>query len=247
MHRRRTPSPRRSALGLLLALLLPIGPALAQSSHAPFEDTLAQRLQACTVCHGAQGRAAPDGYYPRIAGKPAGYLYNQLLNFSEGRRHYRLMNQMVDPLTPAYLWEIAQHFAALDLPYPPPAPVGASAPMLERGRVLTQQGDAQLDVPACASCHGASLTGRQPQIPGLLGLPRDYLNGQMGAWRTGQRRAHAPDCMARIAQRLHQDDIAAVSAWLASQPVPAKAQPAPAPTEPLPLDCGTAPAPETRP
>ena len=29
---------------------------------------------ACTGCHGAEGRAASDGYYPRIAGKPAGYL-----------------------------------------------------------------------------------------------------------------------------------------------------------------------------
>jgi cytochrome c553 len=27
----------------------------------------------------------------RIAGKPAGYLYNQLLNFRDGRRNYPLM------------------------------------------------------------------------------------------------------------------------------------------------------------
>ena len=30
-------------------------------------------LLACTTCHGKEGRAGPDGYYPRIAGKPAGY------------------------------------------------------------------------------------------------------------------------------------------------------------------------------
>ena len=46
------------------------------------------------------------------------------------------------------------------------------------------------------------LTGVQPFIPGLLGLPRDYLNGQLGAWRSGQRRAVAPDCMAHIARQL---------------------------------------------
>ena len=39
-------------------------------------------------------------------------------------------------------------------------------------------------------------------VPGLLGLPVDYLNAQLGAWRTGARRAEAPDCMAQIAQRL---------------------------------------------
>ena len=79
---------------------------------------MAQRTLACTACHGKEGRAGPDGYYPRIAGKPAGYLYNQLLNFRDGRRHYGLMARLLDPLSDAYLLEIAQHFASLDLPYP---------------------------------------------------------------------------------------------------------------------------------
>ena len=49
-------------------------------------DTMAQRLLACTACHGEQGRATPDGYFPRIAGKPAAYLHNQLRHFQAGRR-----------------------------------------------------------------------------------------------------------------------------------------------------------------
>jgi cytochrome c553 len=57
-----------------------------------------------------RGRAGPDGYYPRLAGKPAGYLYHQLLNFRDGRRHYGLMTRMVDPLGNAYLMEIARAF-----------------------------------------------------------------------------------------------------------------------------------------
>ena len=77
-------------------------------------------FKSCTSCHGKEGRAGPDGYYPRIAGKPAGYLYNQLLNFRDGRRHYGLMTRLVDPLSEPYLFEIAQYFASLDLPYPPP-------------------------------------------------------------------------------------------------------------------------------
>ena len=47
---------------------------------------MAERVRACTACHGKEGRATSDGYYPRIAGKPAGYLYNQLVNFRDGRR-----------------------------------------------------------------------------------------------------------------------------------------------------------------
>ncbi|MFC7408456.1 c-type cytochrome [Hydrogenophaga atypica] len=217
------------------------------TARPPFEDSMAQRMQACTACHGAQGRAAPDGYYPRIAGKPAGYLYNQLLNFRDGRRHYRLMAQMVDPLTDAYLWEIAQHFAALELPYAAPAAVQVSAADLARGQQLALQGDPTRRIPACASCHGSQLTGMEPATPGLLGLPRDYLNSQLGAWRTGQRRAHTPDCMAQVAEQLSQTDVSAVSGWLATQAVPAFAKPAPPPNQALPAACGSAHTPGGRP
>jgi cytochrome c553 len=117
--------------------------AHAQTSAAPhFEDSMAQRSLACTHCHGVQGRAAPDGYYPRIAGKPAGYLYNQLLHFREGRRHYSPMTQLLDPLSQTYLMAVAQHFAGLQLPYPPPVQSRASKDVLERGRQLVREGDA---------------------------------------------------------------------------------------------------------
>jgi cytochrome c553 len=222
---RRTAALALATAGLFAPVALPA---------APFEDSIAQRSQACTACHGAQGRAGPDGYYPRLAGKPAGYLYNQLLNFREGRRHYGLMSQLVEPLSDAYLMEIAQYFSALDLPYPPPAAATTSAGVLERGRQLMLQGDAQRRVPACVACHGQAMTGVAPQVPGLLGLPRDYLNAQLGAWKTGQRRAHAPDCMKEVVDRLSLDDLNAVASWLAAQPVPASSKPAAAPPVPAP-------------
>jgi cytochrome c553 len=91
------------------------------------------------------------------------------------------------------------------------------------------------------ACHGERLGGVAPAIPGLLGLPRDYINAQFGAWRNQVRRAHAPDCMAMIASRLSLADVAAVSSWLAAQPVPADARPADSIARPLPLACGSAP------
>jgi cytochrome c553 len=214
----------------------------ARAAPPSFEDTIAQRLQACTGCHGKEGRAASDGYYPRIAGKPAGYLYNQLVNFREGRRHYALMTSLIDPLSDAYLREIAGYFAGLELPYPPPQPATASSTLLERGRALVMRGDAARDVPACVACHGERLTGVAPAIPGLLGLPRDYLNGQFGAWRNGARHAQAPDCMAEVTRRLAPEDIGAVSQWLAAQAVPQPATPASSLPAALPLDCGGVPA-----
>ena len=220
---------------LLLAVL-----TAPTAEAAPFEDTLAQRLLACTACHGEQGRATQQGYQPRLAGKPAGYLFNQLLNFREGRRDYGPMTALVDPLDEVYLREIAAHFAAIDVPYPAPQASTAAAATLARGEQLVRRGDPAARVPACQACHGENLMGVAPAIPGLLGLPRDYLNAQLGAWRHGKRHAQAPDCMAAVATGLAPDDIDAVTQWLAARPVPPGAKPAPrldAATD-LPTPCG---------
>jgi len=212
---------------------------LAGSARAaPFEDTIAQRVLACTGCHGPQGRAGPDGYYPRIAGKPAGYLFNQLRNFRDERRHYALMNGLLALLDDEYLREIAAYFASLDVPYPPPSTALAPASLRERGEALVRAGDPARSLPACIECHGDAMTGRAPFVPGLLGLPRDYLNAQLGAWRNGQRRAIEPDCMAAVARKLAPEEIGAVSAWLAAQPVPAHARAASDTAGALPIACG---------
>lgn len=220
-----------------IALLGVLGGAATHAAPR-VDDSMSQRMQACTGCHGREGRAAPDGYYPRIAGKPAGYLYNQLAHFREGRRHYLPMVRLLDPLSDAYLHEIAQYFASLDLPYPPAQPPQAPAEVLARGEALARRGDAQRGLPACVQCHGTALTGVRPAIPGLLGLPRDYLAAQLGAWQTGSRRAHSPDCMARIAKVLTADEVSAVSHWLAAQPLPADTKPVAVLAAPMPLDCG---------
>lgn len=225
-------------LSLIRSLAAALGLATALAQAQPVPDTLAQRALACTGCHGKQGRAAPDGYYPRLAGKPAGYLYNQLLNFRDGRRDYGLMSELIAPLSDAYLKELAGHFAALDLPYPPPQKPTLAAPELARADQLIRSGDAVRRLPACTACHGERLTGTQPAVPGLLGLSRDYLNGQLGAWRSGQRRARAPDCMAQIAKTLTETEINAVTQFLAGQPMPADPHPAAALAAPAPVACG---------
>lgn len=212
-------------IGTLLNGLLAAGPArAAQASTAGAQhavpDTIAQRLAACTSCHGKEGRAASDGYYPRIAGKPEGYLFNQLQNFRDGKRTYPLMTYMVGQIPDAYLREMAAFFASQHPPYPAPQPTGAAQSVLERGGQLVQVGDRSKKLPACVACHGGKLTGIAPFIPGLLGLPRDYIVGQLGKWRSGVRHAHPPDCMAQIAKTLSPQDIGAVSSWLASRPLP---------------------------
>ena len=105
-----------AALPALVSMLLPV-PANAQApapGAAPMPprsatparppgDTMAERVAACVACHGAEGRATTDGFYPRIAGKPEGYLFNQLVNFREGRRDNATMRYLVSNMPDAYL------------------------------------------------------------------------------------------------------------------------------------------------
>ena len=232
-------SPLRARAGLLAAALAGSLLGFTPASALTVPDDMAQRMQACVVCHGKEGRATNHGFFPRIAGKPAGYLYNQLANFREGRRRNATMAYLVDHMSEAYLREIAGYFAGLDLPYPPPQTTGAPAAVLARGEQLVRDGDPQRGIPACSQCHGTAMTGVNPAIPGLLGLPRDYVLAQFGAWRTGERRAAPPDCMADIARRLSLDDVAAAAAWLSSQPVTSGPAPAGSLPAKLPLDCGS--------
>jgi cytochrome c553 len=214
-------------------------PVLAADRPAVLPDTMEQRLIACTSCHARE--QGNDAFFPRISGKPAGYLYNQLVNFREGRRQYPLMTYMVDYLPDAYLHEIADYFSAQHLMPPPVQPANVSQAVLERGKQLVTQGDPAIKVPACIACHGERLTGVAPAIPGLAGLPRDYVNAQFGAWKNKVRRARAPDCMAEIASRLSMADVAAISSWLGARPLPADPTPATAIARPLPLACGSSP------
>jgi cytochrome c553 len=70
------------AVVTLFALLHTFWLASAQSPP----NTMTERVRAWAPCHGAQGEGTKDPYFPRPAGKPAGYLLNQLVAFRNGRR-----------------------------------------------------------------------------------------------------------------------------------------------------------------
>jgi cytochrome c553 len=222
-----------------LALALPCAAPFAAPPAERAPDTMQARVMGCAACHGAHGEGTDNDYFPRLAGKPAGYLYNQLVAFRDGGRSYPPMNYLLAYLPDAYLKQIAEFFAQQRPPYPPPAAPTVDAAVLALGKSLVVNGDPSRKVPACAACHGATLTGMQPAIPGLVGLHANYISAQLGAFRYGTRRAASPDCMHDIASHLSERDITAIAAWLASQPGPA--DPTPAARASLPLACGSVP------
>ncbi|WP_332877600.1 c-type cytochrome [Massilia sp. S19_KUP03_FR1] len=204
-------------------------------------DSIEARVQGCVTCHGQQGQGTADGYFPRIAGKPAGYLYNQLIAFRDGTRSYPPMNYLVAYLPDPYLKAMAEHFAAQRPPLQTQAVDAAPANSAAnaRGQLLATAGDAAKGIPACVACHGKNLSGMEPGIPGLAGLRPAYIAGQLTRWKVGERHALAPDCMKRIATRLSDSDISAVAGWLAQQTPPAQASPEPSNLVRMPLACGS--------
>lgn len=226
----------------LAALTFVVCAGVAQAQQAKsYPGDMADRVQACTPCHGAEGKGTNDPYFPRLAGKPAGYLFNQLEAFKSGRRKYPPMNYLLAFLTDDYLKQFAEYFADQRPPLPETHVSDASQSVLDHGHVLVTQGDLDRAIPACVSCHGASLTGQSPGIPGLLGLRPSYVSAQLGGWRYGTRTAIAPDCMQLVAGRLTEDDVRAVAAYLASQPLPEDPTPAPPGSFPPPFACGSQP------
>jgi cytochrome c553 len=217
-------------------------PVLAQSEAIPSfreVDSMEARVQGCVTCHGQSGQGTSNGYFPRIAGKPAGYLYNQLVAFRDGTRHYAPMNYLVAYLPDAYLKEIAQHFASQRPPFAPADPMKADLETMRRGGALVAGGDAGKGIPACVACHGVALTGMEPGIPGLVGLRPTYVVAQLTRWRVGERHAAEPDCMKRVATRLSDADMNAVAAFLSQQAAPKDPSPEPANVVRMPLACGS--------
>jgi cytochrome c553 len=230
-------SPMRQFISLLFIAAAASGVVAASSGEIPASraasatpvsvpDTMAERVKPCTACHGQADRMGRDGYYPRIAGKPEGYLFNQLRDFRDGRRYYRPMTLLLANVSDEYLREMAAYFSGIEQSYPPPERVISSPAEIRQAQKLIQQGDATRDIPACIECHGKQLMGTAPFIPGLLGLPRVYIAAQFGAWKNGGlMRGQERNCMSDIARQLTVEETNVVAAWLAAQPVPENARP----------------------
>ena len=225
---------------IVLVGWLPGGAHAQQPERAP--DTMAARMLACTPCHGSLGQGTHDDYFPRLAGKPSGYLYNQLLAFREGRRRYPPMNYLLEFLHDDYLHEIADYFAAQRPPLVPHDPPTVSKDVMAHGKDLATKGDPKRSIPACVSCHGPSLTGMEPAIPGLIGLHARYIIAQLGAFRYGTRTAPSPDCMQIVTGHLTAEDANALAAWLSVQPVSPDPSPVPRGSLTMPLHCGSEPS-----
>src|SRR3954467_15591154 len=101
------PPPSVSVVATLLATTL----ACAQAPSPPAKDaSVADKASVCAACHGPNGNSASP-QYPVLAGQNARYLYLQLKDFKEGRRHDPQMEPMAAPLERDDMLALADYFS----------------------------------------------------------------------------------------------------------------------------------------
>ena len=174
------------------------------------------KISYCKDCHGvsAQGYA---GYYPipRLAGQQTEYLQNQLRAFIEHRRTNNIMFNVAHSLSPAMLNAFAAHFASL---HPPPIG-GAPRQLVATGRKIFEDGMPEVNIAACAACHGPDATG-SGQIPRLAGQLYSYMIKTLSNWdKERGRNPTVPDAaaiMSPVAHSLNKLQIEAIAAFVST-------------------------------
>jgi cytochrome c553 len=185
-------SPRAIALILLFAL-----PSAADA------QTIEEKAQACTACHGDNG-VPQQKNIPVIWGQQLGYLFIEVRDFRIGDRKNELMSPIAQGLDQADLLPLAQYFSQKlwpDLQQPaPPADVAAQA----------QRANASV---VCTSCHQEGFKGDSTQ-PRLAGQQRDYLAKTMTDFRS-RTRGNNPG-MTDLMKAVSEPDVAALATYLAA-------------------------------
>lgn len=205
------------SIGVIVASL-----GFSSASHAADQAQLERGKAAtavCVACHQADGngRDNPQGSsWPRLAGLDAVYLANQLHAFKSGDRQNPEMRPFAMMLNEQQINDVAAWYASL--PAKQPAKPDVSKETLAAGEKLALHGDWNRYIVPCIKCHGPGNQGVGHLFPDIAGQHPGYVASQLQAWREGTRKGDPQGLMLAIASRLTEDDIAAVSAWLATQP-----------------------------
>jgi cytochrome c553 len=189
-------SNRAHRIAAALAAALALMPASMRA------QTVEQKAQLCTACHGERG-VPQQKTTPVLWGQQLGYLYLQLRDFKSGARKNDQMSAVAATLERDDMMTLAQYVS--QKPWPalgqPPAAAAAAAQALSATRAVV-----------CTSCHQESYNGEGTQ-PRLAGQEKEYLAQTMLDFRGGKR-GNNPG-MSDLMKSISESDIAAIAEYLA--------------------------------
>lgn len=195
--------PLVAVLIMMAGAQIPVAAGDAQAGKA--------KAQACAACHGADGNST-NPQWPSLAGQHAVYISKQLGDFKAGeQRTDPVMAGQVAALTPEDMANLGAYFATLT-----PAGGFVSEERLPLGERIYRGGNQDSGVPACIACHGPNGAGDpMAGVPALSGQRANYTAKQLTAFRKGARSNDRNGSMRDASRRLSDEEIHAVSEYVA--------------------------------
>ena len=149
---------------------------------------------ACIGCHGPNGNSTMPGI-PSLAAQNSRYIYMQLRDFQEGRRHNDMMTPMTAGLSKDDMREIADYYSKQKL----------SSKGFKADPAKAKLGQAKADETLCAMCHLGEFVG-QNEIPKVAGQNFDYVVKTLKDFKAKTRTNDAGN-MTSVASTLSDEDI----------------------------------------
>jgi sulfide dehydrogenase cytochrome subunit len=184
----------RVVFGMVLAGLL-------GSAHA--EDKTEALAITCNNCHGVDGVSVGPNM-PSIGGLPESYLKNILTEWKAGTRYSATMGRLIKGYSDEQLAALAAYFAKK--PWTPAAQT-TDPKLVAQGRKASAR---------CAGCHGETGNAGDGETPNLNGQWAEYM--ELELLKYSDDAADMPNKqMRKVAKKLSEEDIKAVTEFYASQ------------------------------
>ncbi|MDA9421937.1 MULTISPECIES: c-type cytochrome [Bradyrhizobium] len=184
--------------GVLAATLL-VAPATRAADVAAGKA----KAQVCAGCHGENGISQTENI-PSLAGQPDQFLQWQLVFFRAGSRKNEQMQPIVEELTNEDIRNLGAYFSQLT------PPKGSE----DKDPDLSKKGAQVAAGRRCASCHTDSFAGTKG-VARLADQREEYLVKALHDYKAGQRVGGGVAAMADVAYHMSDEEITAVSHYLA--------------------------------
>ncbi len=172
---------------------------------------------ACLACHGADGAGNAAAGFPRLTQLEPAYMVRQMQAYKAGLRDDPVMGGVARVMSEEEMRAAAAWYGAQQ-PGPPTAPAQADEALVTRGADIALHGRWGRTIPACVQCHGPEGQGIGPNFPALAGQHATYIATQLHRWKEGKRKGDPNGLMRVVAERMTDEEIAAVAAYFASLP-----------------------------
>ncbi|MCP3372401.1 c-type cytochrome [Bradyrhizobium cajani] len=162
-----------------------------------------EKAAVCSGCHGENGISQTENI-PSLAGQPDQFIQWQLVFFRAGSRKNEQMQPIVEEITNEDIRNLGAYFSQLA----PPKGAEDDDPDLSKKGAQVAAGR------RCASCHTDSFAGTKG-VARLSGQREEYLVKALYDYKAGQRVGGGVAAMADVAYHMSDEEITAVSHYLA--------------------------------